>query len=690
MYKHSFNKCKPLRFSHFAHSSYALFSCLGKEVIVCTLSVATLTYAKADGISVQTHKVSDTLPLDSTTVVLDEVSVTGTKAPLAPGQQARMVTVLDRQQIAAAPVQSVNDLLKYAAGVDVRQRGVAGMQTDVSIRGGNYEQVAILLNGINICDPQTGHNAFDFPVALSDIERIEVLEGPAGRVYGASSMLGAINVVTRMPRKSSLTAQAEAGSYGTASVAARANWAQAAWNNSLSASYARSDGYSRCSAGSLNADYRQTKAFYQGTYANADIQMRWHAGLSTKDFGSNTFYGASWDDQFEHTLKTYTALSAETRRGTIHLQPSIYWNHNADRFELFRGAADKYPFNYHLSNVYGVNLNAYFDWLLGRTAFGAELRNEDLISTNLGEPIDNPKPVGGTDRYYECGLNRTNISFTLEHNVVLRRLTFSAGLVAVKNSWNHMAMRVYPGLDLSLWLTEGLKLYASCNTSLRMPSATELYYSVGGHKADKYLKPEELTAYEGGLRYSSGAIQMKAAVYYNRHRNTIDWVRRTDEGEEAVWQSVNFTKINALGLELSSQLDLSRLLPTQHVVRSMSVAYSYIDQSKAEAENVESRSTIEYLRHKVVADVQFTPVRNLQFGIYYRFADRTGTYTDKAGQTQHFSPYSLFDARLQWSRPAYKLYAEANNLLNHTYVDYGNIPQPGFWLMCGVQLNLKL
>ena len=80
--------------------------------------------------------------------------------------------------IASAPAETVNDLLKYALGVDVRQRGAMGMQTDISIRGGTYNQVAVLLDGINITDPQTGHNSFDFPVNLCDIERIEVLEDP--------------------------------------------------------------------------------------------------------------------------------------------------------------------------------------------------------------------------------------------------------------------------------------------------------------------------------------------------------------------------------------------------------------------------------------------------------------------------------------------------------------------------------
>lgn len=79
-----------------------------------------------------------------------------------------------------------------------------------------------------------------------------------------------------------------------------------------------------------------------------------------------------------------------------------------------------------------MNLNSYFDWAFGRTAISAELRNEDLVSTTLGEPLDKPKHVHKTDRDYTNGLNRTNISFALEHNILLERFTLSAGLVAVK------------------------------------------------------------------------------------------------------------------------------------------------------------------------------------------------------------------------------------------------------------------
>ena len=183
MYKPSFNKRSVLKFTHFTRKGYALFACLGREVIIGVLSAATLQHATASGISIDTEKITTDSTLSQRLIELEEVSVTGTRAPLTERQQARMVTVLSRQEIQAAPVQSVNDLLKQFVGVDVRQRGAIGAQTDVSIRGSNYEQIAILLNGINIGDPQTGHNVFSLPVDISDIERIEVLEGPAGRIF---------------------------------------------------------------------------------------------------------------------------------------------------------------------------------------------------------------------------------------------------------------------------------------------------------------------------------------------------------------------------------------------------------------------------------------------------------------------------------------------------------------------------
>ena len=665
MYKPNFNQRKALRFHHFTRKGYALFACLGRVVTISVLSVATLTSASAaidDKGMTETVTTNDDQTDKETT--LDDVEVTGSCAPLALGQAVRMVTVLSREEIQAAPVQSINDLLKMAVGVDVRQRGPIGAQTDVSIRGGTSEQITILLNGINICDPQTGHNAFDLPCDISDIERIEVLEGPAGRVYGTSSLVGAINIVTRDVRSKMAEVRVEDGSFGYLSAAGRV----ALGLHSLSSNYTRSDGYSRSKAGSLNSDYSGGKVFYQGGYQCEGLLLNWSGGLSVKGFGSNTFYSAKFDEQYERTTKIYTALQGDLTIGKLHVRPAIYWNRSYDRFELIRGSEERVPFNYHRSDVFGINLNTYFDWQLGRTAMGAEFRNEDIVSTNLGEPLSDPFS------HYKVGLNRSNLSFHLEHNILLKRFTLSAGFIAIKNTWNQMPFKLYPGIDASYRIGDHWKVYASYNSSLRMPSFTELYYSVGGHKADKYLKPEELHAVEGGVKYSNHWLTAQTSIFHHHARNMIDWVMDTRD-PNAVWQSVNYTKLNTLGQEISLNSKLSTL--------NFQLSYCHLHQQKQEAAYLQSQYSLEYLRHKVTASLRWTISDHLRLSLNYRWQDRMGSYTTVDGKVCDYHPYSVVDARLDWLQDSYTLYLEGNNLTGHRYVDYGNVPQPGCWITAG-------
>ena len=683
MYKTLFNKRKTLVFKQFTHKGWSLFACLGRVVVISVLSTSTLRNATAANRHVSTdEEPADTARIDKELTV-DDIEVTASRAPLALGQAARMVTVLTRDDIQAAPVQSVNDLLKYAAGVDVRQRGPLGAQTDVGIRGGTQEQMTILLNGINICDPQTGHNAFDLPCSLSDIERIEILEGPAARVYGTSSLMGAVNIVTKnrpLPAspagKEQLAIRAEGGSFGYFSAEASIS-KLSTLNTTLSTCFTRSDGYSRAKSGALNADYSGFKAFYQGHYSfpsgKTGKGLYWHAGVSTKGFGSNTFYSAKYDEQYERTTKVFAALQGDVEAGAFHFHPSLYWNRSHDRFELIRGDESKVPFNHHRTDVFGLNLNSWFDWTLGRTAFGAEFRNEDIVSGNLGEPLNSPHGN------YQFGLNRTNLSFHLEHNILLSRFTLSAGFIAIKNTWSEMPFTLYPGVDASYRIGDNWKVYASYNESLRMPSFTELYYSVGGHKADKHLSPEELRAIEGGVKYLTPRLTARLSIFHHHQRNTIDWVLDTHD-PEAVWQSVNLTRINTLGVETDVNCQLSIL--------NFQLAYCYLHQQKDDLPNLQSRYSLEYLRHKLTASLQLTLTKQLGLTLKYRFQDRMGNYTDTEGQQQSYHPYSVVDARLAWTANHYALYMEANNLLDKRYVDYGNVRQPGTWLIAGVKYNL--
>ena len=413
--------------------------------------------------------------------------------------------------------------------------------------------------------------------------------------------------------------------------------------------------------------------------------------MRSKGWGSSTSYATpKWkaDNQFEHTDKFFAAIRTELQAGDYHFLPAIYWNRFCDRYEGYRGQPDVMKYNYNRCDVYGLNLNSYFDWVAGRTAFGAEFRNEDLISGNLGEPLHTPVHIHGTDRDYTLGLNRTNLSFHVEHNILLRQFTLSAGFIAVKNTWNEMPFKVYPGMDMSYRMGDHWKVYASYNSSLRMPSFTELYYSVGGHKADKYLKPEELHAVEGGVKYFTNAITASASVFHHHSRNMIDWILDTS-ATDPVWESVNHTKVNTLGFETAWMVHLQEIWSGQQFLKTFRMAYTYLDEDKQAGEHIQSQYSLEYLRHKFVASLQLHLFAYLNLGINYRFQDRVGNYTDLNGSAHDYQPYSLWDARLSWNHPHYTVFVEGNNLLNKHYVDYGLVPQPGTWINGGINIVIR-
>ena len=362
--------------------------------------------------------------------------------------------------------------------------------------------------------------------------------------------------------------------------------------------------------------------------------------------------------------------------GALHFTPSLYWNHGEDRFELFRGAPDKYPFNYHKTDVAGANLSLHVDSRLGQTVLGAEARHERIISTNLGEKLDNPQGV------YVCGLSRTAFNVFLEHHVTLGRLSASAGLTTVYNTGNREGLMLFPGVDANLKVSNALRLYASYNTSYRMPTFTDLYYSVGGHRADPNLKAEKLHALEGGVKYLGRGVRAVGTAYYNRGYDLIDWIMDTSAGEDAPWTSMNHTRLNTFGQEVTVRMTLPDMLGRpDFFFRTLNLGYTHQSQDKSLEPHLRSLYSLEYIRHKVVVQADFK-VNNLALDLSWRYIDRnTGS--------ELLAPYSLLDAKFNYDFPRMNVYLRANNLLNRTWYDFGDIPQPGFWLMAGVAVNVS-
>lgn len=692
MQKTTFEKRERLYFRRFTRKGYALFSCISREVLIGTLSVATLSHARAEGVSVNTAAADNSL--ERTEQRLEEVIVTGSRAPLTLSETAKIVSVITREDIDRAAAESVNDLLKTAIGVDVRQRGGFGIQTDISICGGTYDQVAILLNGVNISNPQTGHFNADFPVSLDDIVRIEIIEGAASRVFGASAFNGAINIVTQGPKTTEGSVAAEGGSYGTFGVSARSSFAGNGTANSLSAGYKQSDG------GTDNSYFRKSQAFYQGSYSQqhrqgeSNISLDWQLGLSTMRYGANTFYSAAYPDQYESNARIFASVKADATTAlssgrTVHIVPTVYWNRYYDHFQLIRGMASGE--NFHRTDVYGLSVNAYTDWSLGRTAFGADIRQEGILSSNLGRPLEESEYVsviGHSDKDYTKREQRTDVSYFAEHNFLLKNFTASLGLVANMNTAYNSSFRLYPGVDISYRPAGAWKFTASWNMAFRMPTFTDLFYKSPTQEGNKDLKPEKTQSLRIGAQYRNTGIEARLSGFYDWGTDMIDWVMYTATD---IYHSANF-KLENRGYEVSVSL-LPREIRANSYISRIRLAYAYIDQArKDDIAFYKSNYAMEYLRHKFVAGIDHKIVGNLSASWSFRWQQRMGTYiiyegTTSTGVSHPYNPFGLLDLKLMWTKPRYELSLSMNNLTSYRYFDLGNIPQPGFWLMASGKLK---
>lgn len=674
---------KAFCWKHFDRKGYSAFCSLKKEVTIGVLTSMTLLFANA-----HTALAQHVTPEAMRSYELSEIEVTGTRVPLTEKASAKMVTVLSRSDIQKTGAQSVNDLLKYVTGVDVRQRGAFGIQTDISVCGGTFDQVTILLNGVNINSPQTGHHSADFPVAMADIERIEILEGPSARVFGTSAFTGAINIVTKTDSKSNVTARVSGGSYGLLDSGIGVNYTRGAFSNQFSGGYSRSDG------GVANSDFNVRRYYYQGTYSSKDADISWQAGYANQKFGANTFYSSAYPDQYEELRRTIFSVKAETK-GWLHIAPSVFWNRAYDHFQLIRGTHTSE--NFHRADVYGIDLNAYFSTILGKTSFGAELRNEGIYSTNLGKVLDPSQyiEIPGQDSIkYTHSDNRTNIDYFVEHNILLSHLTVSMGLLVNRNTALGDGFRYYPGIDISYRPDDNWKLFLSWNKALRMPTFTDLYYKSPTLQGNIGLKPEKTNAVKLGTSYRTTWFDAKVSAFYNRGTDMIDWVKYSADD---VFHSTNF-KLDNMGVESSFNIDFASLTGHDTWVQNINVGYTYIYQKRYDTKEIyKSNYALEYLRHKMVVGLTHRIYgKNLTASWNFRFQKRMGGYEiydsnyKATGIIHSYPSFGIVDVKIQWQKRDYQLYAQAYNLLDRKYYDYGNIPQPGIWLNAGAVYRFNL
>ncbi|MFW6370733.1 MAG: TonB-dependent receptor plug domain-containing protein [Bacteroidota bacterium] len=460
-----------LTFKRWKRTSYAVFSSLKKVVHIGVLSVGCSilvlpVFARESNTRIPETTNSDTLDLE-------EVVVSAQLNPMLQSELMRIVQVISRPEIEKAPVHDLASLLGNVRGVDIRTRGQWGMQADISIRGGTFDQTLILLNGINITDPQTGHHNLNLPVDLQSIERIEVLQGAGARIFGPNAFNGAVNIITRQPGYSDGSLSFVAGEYGLFVPSVSGGFKTGRAGHFVSTS-------GKISNGSFdNSDFKSGNIFYRLSYPVSDFSVDVQTGFNQKAFGANSFYTPVYPEQFEETQTFFTSIQLKPE-GKINFNPKVYWRRHTDRFELFRyDTPDWYNgHNYHLTNIAGASADYSFSSPAGQTALGFDYRYEYILSNVLGHELEEPVVVkSGTDNFYTHSYSRSGFGVMVEHSISRDHFSLSGGSLIYTNTDLDDPVTLFPGIDFAWNFTPRQRWFTSLNRTLRLPTFTELFYS---------------------------------------------------------------------------------------------------------------------------------------------------------------------------------------------------------------------
>lgn len=592
---------------------------------------------------------------DSTSVDLNEVLILENRIDIPFNKVSRNITVIGRKEIETTPARSLNEILSFTPGVDVRQRGVSGVQADIGIRGGSFEQTLMLVNGIKMTDPQTGHHSANIPIPRLAIQQVQVLKGPGSRIFGQNAYAGAINVITSLSDERSLTLEGFAGDFRMRGGSLVASLPVGKYKQSIAISHDASDGHW------FNSDFAVSNLFYEGGIVlNEKNELRATFAYTDREFGANGFYTDRFPEQWESIQTSLAALSHTFTDNNLYVQTRAYWRRNTDEFRLRRFEPEFFT-NNHVSDVFAFEVNGTYTSRYGVTGLGVETRRENLDSNNLGERF------------------RNFAGIFAEHRIEFAdRFDFRAGVYS--NYYNEYKWKHFPGAELGYQLNLNSRLYANYGASFRIPSFTELYYEDPSNLSNPDLLPEEAQNFEVGWKYNRKKVRAELVYFYRHTENLIDWNRApsTEQPNPNRWTPSNVSEVRFSGIETAIQY-LWNLGSGNVKLRELNFSYNYIGADLRQQEGVESRYSLNSLRHQLITGLQAEFFQSTELTVKARYIERMA-----------LDPYFLLDARVDYNRlKTVGLFLEASNITNTEYVEAGFVQMPGRWFRAGIIIDLK-
>jgi len=569
-------------------------------------------------------------------ISLPPIVVTASRLPQPSTEIGREIEIIEAEEIRQLPVHSVDELLEYFSSIDVRNRGISGIQSDFSLRGSSFEQVLFLINGMPINDPQTGHHHGDIPITLNEIDRIEVVLGGASALYGHGGFGGVINIITKKQTKPKIKVKYAHGEYDYN--LEKIGLTTPTWqDNQLSLNWERqlSNGYH------INTDFDTKLGNLSFNSKNWQIFM----GFSDKRFGANSFYTPKYPWQWERTQTQLFLTKTKFQIGNIHFQPAFIYRRHDDHFFLDRNNPDFYQ-NHHHTHVYNFRLPFNKQIANIKIAGGTEFSREDIKSNSLGSHF----------RWHEgIFLSLSPALEKINTNLDLRLDHYSEDL---GTEFSH-------NLSFAYKLRPDLKLRWATGRSFRIPSFTELYYQSPANIGNPALRAEHAWHLESGIDIFKSKWQAGATIFYRWGRDIIDWVMK-----KGFWQAENLTRVNTFGLSLNFTIWWDK--------HSLRFDYTYLNQSSNPQVYAKY---LNYLRHKT------------DFIFLSHWPGKVDTslvlsYQKRLDQTA----YPLLDIKIKkifdYSHGKCSIFIEGKNLLGADYKDIAGVPMPDVWIWGGIEIEI--
>lgn len=566
-------------------------------------------------------------PLTAQETVLDEVIVSSPRIELLMGQQSRSVITITAKEIAESGANTLIDVLSDVAGIELRSRGAQDVQSDIYIRGGGFDQVLLLIDGIKVDNPQTGHHTLNAILPIEMIERVEVLKGAAGRVYGQNAFSGAINIVTKTPSTEDLKVTLSGGSFDYQKAALFATDQRESSSHTLYAETISSDGYR------YNTDYYNQNYLWKSSWKTDQEPIELLASFNNRRFGANGFYASpTFTDQFEATQSSLLGLTTSIN-GNWHIKPKLYWKRGQDEFILFKNDPSIYR-NMHITNKLGAEVNATKKHALGTTGIGFELAHVSIRSNNLGEHA------------------RTLAHGYLEHRFVSNRWDVTPGFSV--SHYTDQDTFFYPGIDIGFQINGDSRLFFNSGYTYRIPTYTDLYYNDPTTLGNESLLPEKALSTELGFRHRQYNWKLSISLFQRDAKNYIDYVVLA--GEER-WQATNIDQILSQGGELDVVLNSNS--------HKFSVGYAYLKDDVDGVSSALSRYAINSRKHHLSTRWTLRWNSLITSSISYRYAEQDSGYH-----------YNVVDANMAVVKGRVKLSLSAHNILNADYTEQNLVPMP--------------